>query len=319
VSCASALINICSLSWSDIEAAGLMDHPLWKHFDIVFKNFIRQVFKQVAIGAGWLIQVGMRQLAAAGAQQTHRRISISSSKTLTQRPPTADLRRCVCCAPAAASCRIPTCISQVFEDDIEMLPQRVVHQPGGFNIRPGERADIDHQPPTSANLTNWLNGFYAAEQKRKTPFPDQLPADAQPLVHQPGGFNIRPGERADIDHQQVKRLRIRRQLVQPGQQRYSAADRTADLGQPHQLAERFLCRRAEAQETVQPVGEVGRGRRFGLRRNIAAGRAGRGASGSQWLRVTVFVSAMVVWQAVSPLLPAFTIWPAGQPSRRQTR
>ena len=33
------MINICSLSWSDIEAAGLMDHPLWKHFDIVFKNF----------------------------------------------------------------------------------------------------------------------------------------------------------------------------------------------------------------------------------------------------------------------------------------
>ncbi|WP_251277537.1 cellulose biosynthesis protein BcsG, partial [Enterobacter hormaechei] len=31
--------NICSLSWSDIEAAGLMDHPLWKHFDFVFKNF----------------------------------------------------------------------------------------------------------------------------------------------------------------------------------------------------------------------------------------------------------------------------------------
>ena len=35
----------------------------------------------------------------------------------------------------------------------------------------------------------------------------------QRVVHQPGGFNIRPGERADIDHQQVKRLRIRRQLV----------------------------------------------------------------------------------------------------------
>lgn len=33
------VINICSLSWSDIDAAGLMDHPLWKHFDIVFKNF----------------------------------------------------------------------------------------------------------------------------------------------------------------------------------------------------------------------------------------------------------------------------------------
>ncbi|EPK6109916.1 TPA: cellulose biosynthesis protein BcsG, partial [Klebsiella pneumoniae] len=35
---------------------------------------------------------------------------------------------------------------------------------------------------------------------------------------------------------------------------------------------------------------------------------------SQWLRVTVFVSAMVVWLAVSPLLPAFTLWPAGQPT-----
>ncbi|WP_349251388.1 cellulose biosynthesis protein BcsG [Escherichia coli] len=33
------MINICSLSWSDIEAAGLMSHPLWSHFDIEFKNF----------------------------------------------------------------------------------------------------------------------------------------------------------------------------------------------------------------------------------------------------------------------------------------
>ncbi|KFD24591.1 cellulose biosynthesis protein BcsG [Yokenella regensburgei] len=33
------VINICSLSWSDIEAAGLMQHPLWAHFDILFKNF----------------------------------------------------------------------------------------------------------------------------------------------------------------------------------------------------------------------------------------------------------------------------------------
>jgi cellulose synthase operon protein YhjU len=33
------VINICSLSWSDIDAAGLSDHPLWKHFDILFKNF----------------------------------------------------------------------------------------------------------------------------------------------------------------------------------------------------------------------------------------------------------------------------------------
>lgn len=33
------VINICSLSWDDIENAGLMQHPLWSHFDIVFKNF----------------------------------------------------------------------------------------------------------------------------------------------------------------------------------------------------------------------------------------------------------------------------------------
>lgn len=33
------VINICSLSWDDVEAAGLMSHPLWSHFDIVFKHF----------------------------------------------------------------------------------------------------------------------------------------------------------------------------------------------------------------------------------------------------------------------------------------
>ena len=33
------VINICSLSWDDISAAGLAQHPLWSHFDIVFKNF----------------------------------------------------------------------------------------------------------------------------------------------------------------------------------------------------------------------------------------------------------------------------------------
>lgn len=32
-------INICSLSWADVEAAGLASHPLWSHFDIEFKNF----------------------------------------------------------------------------------------------------------------------------------------------------------------------------------------------------------------------------------------------------------------------------------------
>lgn len=33
------IINICSLSWSDIEHVGLSSHPLWKHFDILFKEF----------------------------------------------------------------------------------------------------------------------------------------------------------------------------------------------------------------------------------------------------------------------------------------
>ncbi|AGB76272.1 cellulose biosynthesis protein BcsG [Pseudocitrobacter corydidari] len=33
------VINICSLSNADIEAAGLMQHPLWSHFDIRFTNF----------------------------------------------------------------------------------------------------------------------------------------------------------------------------------------------------------------------------------------------------------------------------------------
>ena len=33
------IINICSLAWSDVEASGLVDHPLWRHFDLMFKHF----------------------------------------------------------------------------------------------------------------------------------------------------------------------------------------------------------------------------------------------------------------------------------------
>lgn len=36
-------------------------------------------------------------------------------------------------------------------------------------------------PPTSENLNAWLASFYASEEKRQTPFPTQLPADAQPF------------------------------------------------------------------------------------------------------------------------------------------
>ncbi|MEX3020426.1 cellulose biosynthesis protein BcsG [Kluyvera sp. STS39-E] len=33
------IINICSLASSDVEAAGLLQHPLWSHFDIRFSDF----------------------------------------------------------------------------------------------------------------------------------------------------------------------------------------------------------------------------------------------------------------------------------------
>ncbi|KFC92435.1 putative inner membrane protein [Kluyvera ascorbata ATCC 33433] len=33
------VINICSLANSDVDAAGMMQHPLWSHFDIRFSNF----------------------------------------------------------------------------------------------------------------------------------------------------------------------------------------------------------------------------------------------------------------------------------------
>ena len=33
------VINICSMAWADIEASGLSSHPLWNHFDIVFRQF----------------------------------------------------------------------------------------------------------------------------------------------------------------------------------------------------------------------------------------------------------------------------------------
>ena len=68
---------------------------------------LRQVFKQIAFAARWLIKVGVRELAAAGAQQTRRR------------------------RPAVRGRRV-----KVFEQQVEMLPQRMIHQPGRFNIRP---------------------------------------------------------------------------------------------------------------------------------------------------------------------------------------
>ncbi|QFI56078.1 cellulose biosynthesis protein BcsG [Aeromonas simiae] len=33
------IINICSLAWSDVEASGLTEHPVWRHFDLRFTHF----------------------------------------------------------------------------------------------------------------------------------------------------------------------------------------------------------------------------------------------------------------------------------------
>ncbi len=33
------VINICSLAWDDLDATGLTNHPLWSHFDILFKKY----------------------------------------------------------------------------------------------------------------------------------------------------------------------------------------------------------------------------------------------------------------------------------------
>ncbi len=32
-------IHVCSLSWDDVQAVGLADHPLWKRFDMLFSQF----------------------------------------------------------------------------------------------------------------------------------------------------------------------------------------------------------------------------------------------------------------------------------------
>ncbi len=33
------IIHVCSLSWNDVHAAGLDDHPIWKRFDFLFTRF----------------------------------------------------------------------------------------------------------------------------------------------------------------------------------------------------------------------------------------------------------------------------------------
>lgn len=60
------VINICSLSWADIEAAGLMSHPLWSHFDIVFKQFNG--------GTSYSGPAAIRLLRASCGQPSHKNL-----------------------------------------------------------------------------------------------------------------------------------------------------------------------------------------------------------------------------------------------------
>ncbi|WP_338577483.1 cellulose biosynthesis protein BcsG [Erwinia sp. E_sp_W01_1] len=57
------VINICSLAWSDMDAAQLRDHPLWKHFDIMLSNYNS--------ATGYSGPAGIRLLRASCGQTSH--------------------------------------------------------------------------------------------------------------------------------------------------------------------------------------------------------------------------------------------------------
>lgn len=57
------VINICSLAWSDLDAAQLRDHPLWKHFDIMLSNYNS--------ATGYSGPAGIRLLRASCGQTSH--------------------------------------------------------------------------------------------------------------------------------------------------------------------------------------------------------------------------------------------------------
>ncbi len=61
-------IHVCSLSWDDIQAVGLEDHPLWQQFDILFKKF-----NSAASYSGPSI---IHMLRANCGQQEHRKMYI---------------------------------------------------------------------------------------------------------------------------------------------------------------------------------------------------------------------------------------------------
>ncbi|MBH3296301.1 cellulose biosynthesis protein BcsG [Serratia marcescens] len=70
---------------------------------------------------------------------------------------------------------------------VSLLPATSTASAGSANTPPtaapaaGDAAPADSLPPTSANLTAYLNQFYDREKGRATAFPTTLPADAQPF------------------------------------------------------------------------------------------------------------------------------------------
>ncbi|MBA0036603.1 cellulose biosynthesis protein BcsG [Pantoea sp. BIGb0393] len=57
------VINICSLSWSDLQVTQLRDHPLWQHFDILLNNYNS--------ATGYSGPAGIRLLRASCGQSSH--------------------------------------------------------------------------------------------------------------------------------------------------------------------------------------------------------------------------------------------------------
>ncbi|EMF8049052.1 MULTISPECIES: cellulose biosynthesis protein BcsG [Serratia] len=70
---------------------------------------------------------------------------------------------------------------------VSLLPATSTAAAGGANTpatsapAAGDAVPADSLPPTSANLTAYLNQFYEREKGRTTAFPASLPADAQPF------------------------------------------------------------------------------------------------------------------------------------------